>query len=173
MKLAFFKKISKKDYIRIGLIMAIFIMAGLSFLWLRQYAVRLSQPGGINWYSHGPGMGGQATKVTIDPKNSNIVYAGTDVAGILKTIDAGEHWFPLNNGLENYNNGGVLIDKENSNLLYTMTDRGLYKSFNAGNSWILKNSEIKTNKWRDYYGSGTLTLAQSQSDPNVLYAFSW
>jgi hypothetical protein len=39
------------------------------------------------------------TALTINPKNPNILYVGTNTDGIFKSIDGGENWTPANNGI--------------------------------------------------------------------------
>lgn len=78
--------------------------------------------------------------VAVDPDNAATVYAhSTKGQGILKSIDKGENWRTINQGLAG--NGlfvnAMLIDEANSSTLYAGTNGGLYKSVNGGNSWSL------------------------------------
>lgn len=153
-------------------VLVIFVVIGSIFLVTKQI-FRADESTTTNWYLHGPGMGGRVPKITVDQTSPNIIYAGTDVSGALKSIDSGESWFPINNGLNNYDNGGIAVDFENHDTIYSTTDTGLYKSLNGGEEWTLKSGEIRVNKWIGNSGAGTVSISQSKSNPDVLYAISW
>ncbi len=85
--------------------------------------------------------------LAIDPNNSNIVYAATS-KGMYKSIDAGTNWQTINSGLPHDLCMTVLINPSNSNVLYVtlwvepsspVWKGGVYKSIDAGNTWIEKN----------------------------------
>ena len=128
---------------------------------------------GYNWFNNGPGMGGRIPKITVDQASPNVIYVGHDVAGVSKSIDSGESWFPINNGLNNYDSGGVAVDFSDHNTIYTTTNRGLYKSINGGEQWMLKSADVRVNKWKGNSGAGTISVSQSKSNPDILYAISW
>jgi hypothetical protein len=80
--------------------------------------------------------------IAIDPNDSNIVYLGTgdddagdsDSIGMLKSTDAG---VSFNTTGLTFTNGGsniseIYIDPNNSNNLFISSNRGFYKSTNAG-----------------------------------------
>ena len=92
------------------------------------------------WISVGPGGGGFLLSCEIDPRDSNIFYVGSDVAGIHKTTDGGESWRAINNGLESAGADGygveqIKIDPNNPDIIYAATWSGLYKSIDSGENW--------------------------------------
>ncbi|MGG9962128.1 hypothetical protein [Ferruginibacter sp. SUN106] len=105
-----------------------------------------------------------AIQVTIDPNNSNIVYADMwagrqgpwengawngKESGIFKSTDGGTTWKKLTTGLPTTEQGlgriGFCIAPSNSNRLYATVDAGkyggIYRSDDAGESWININAD--------------------------------
>ncbi|MBW1294261.1 starch-binding protein [Aquimarina litoralis] len=84
--------------------------------------------------------------IAIDYNNSNVIYisTGDDDAndsfgiGVLKSIDGGHTWNKT--GLEvsdQYERGNdIYIDPNNSNKLWVATSRGVYKTEDAGATWV-------------------------------------
>jgi photosystem II stability/assembly factor-like uncharacterized protein len=98
------------------------------------------------------------SSIAIDSANPNVMYIGTgenygyqysnyglDIRvtrgmygiGILKTTDGGNIWTKALDWSYNNERGvwKVLINPKNSNVLYTATSEGVYKSVDAGTSW--------------------------------------
>jgi len=50
-----------------------------------------------DWTVNGP-YGGTVTAILVHPQDTSVVYAGTDAAGIYRSLDAGAHWVPMNQG---------------------------------------------------------------------------
>lgn len=120
--------------------------------------------------------------IAIDPKNSNVVWAGTGEGnhqrslgygdGVYKTSDGGKSW--KNMGLKDSRQiGNILIDPINSDIVYVAAegsvwgsggDRGLYKTTDGGKSWrkILTISE----------NTGVNNIVMDPRYPNILYASS-
>jgi photosystem II stability/assembly factor-like uncharacterized protein len=96
--------------------------------------------------------------IVIDPVNPDVVYAVTGIfdrnslgtPGAFKSVDGGETWLPINNGLEELGNSLVLgfleMDPQDPNTLYAATGReplfggelkgGIYKTTDGGGSWM-------------------------------------
>ncbi|MEZ4907901.1 MAG: glycosyl hydrolase [Saprospiraceae bacterium] len=118
--------------------------------------------------------------ITMDPKNSNIIWIGTGENtsqrsvsygdGVYKSLDGGKNW--TNMGLkESYQIGKILVHPENSNIVFVAAegsvwskggDRGLYKSTDGGTTWerILFVS--------DY--TGVTDVLIDPVDNNIMYA---
>jgi photosystem II stability/assembly factor-like uncharacterized protein len=121
--------------------------------------------------------------VTVDPRDSNIVWLGTgennnqrSVAfgdGVYKSTDAGATWKRM--GLENSEHiQNIVIDPRSSNVVYVTAigplwssggDRGLYKTTDGGQSWkaVLTISA----------DTGVTDLAMDPKNPDVLYAAAY
>lgn len=122
----------------------------------------------INWTSLGPGGGGAMTAIAIDPVNDDIVYVGTDLAGVFKTTDGGQSFKFINKGLKNLVIQEIAIDSRNTNILYIGTEGGLYKSSDSGETW-----SKKVNGFIPSGGSLSYPVKAIAIDPNnsrVIYA---
>src|SRR5262249_3454495 len=121
--------------------------------------------------------------VTVDPKDSNVVWLGTGENanqrsvsfgdGVYKSVDAGKTWKRM--GLENSEHiQNVIIDPRNSNVVYVTAigplwaeggDRRLYKTTDGGQSWkaILTISK----------DTGLTDLVMDPKKPDTLYAAAY
>ena len=81
----------------------------------------------------------------LDPNNPMIMYVGTPSGGLWKTTDGGATWSPKTDNLAGMGVTDILIDPNNTNILYMATgDRdsqhvssiGLFKSTDAGETWL-------------------------------------
>ncbi len=103
---------------------------------------------GDNWIALGddfPQMG--VSGIAIDYNNSNIIYLATGdpdasntySVGVLKSINAGLTWSTT--GLTFFNtttySGDILINPNDSNMLWVATSNGIYRTINAGMNWNL------------------------------------
>jgi len=123
-----------------------------------------------------------AVQVTIDPKNSDIIYAdmwaarqapwengnwnGTE-SGLYKSVDGGNTWNKLTKGLPTTKEGltriGFGIAPSDPQRLYATVDcgnhGGIYRSNDAGESWTLMSTDER------YWGRGE-DFAEIKVDPN-------
>ena len=126
-----------------------------------------SYDGGAIWTKVGkPAFGLVDTTISslvLNPINTEILYVGAD-SGVYKTIDWGNTWFTVNNGLQqdSVDIKCIAIDPVNPNILYGGTSTGkIYKTENAGNNWSLV-SQIS--------GSPNITtIVVDPKNPNKLY----
>ena len=82
--------------------------------------------------------------ITIDNKNSNLIYVSTDGEGILKSVDGGKNWEKMNDGLTISNIDNVYIDPKDNNFIYAISWGGVYKSENKGKNWKKINEGLKS-----------------------------
>jgi photosystem II stability/assembly factor-like uncharacterized protein len=121
--------------------------------------------------------------VAVDPKNPQIIYAGTGESnmrntvsigdGMYKSSDAGENWVKI--GLDSTEHiSKIAIDPKNSNTIYVAapgplwgdgSQRGLFKSTDAGKTW---NKILYINE-----KAGCADIAIDPSNPDVIYASTW
>jgi len=75
----------------------------------------------------------QITAIAADPKDEDVVYAGTEGAGVYKSIDGGLSWRPIMLGLPRSRVYSLTIDPNNPQTIYIGLDEGeIYKSTNGG-----------------------------------------
>lgn len=148
--------------------------------------------GGQNWSQKNNGLGVngnlQMRKITIDPNNSNILYAGIEAlqeednntnttvqGGLFKSTDAGANWNRIDeNQITIYD---IIVDPNNSQIIYTATISeydhsnqtdylgGVYKSTDGGTTWNLMN-----NGFGDPDNLNITALAINPFDSQTLYA---
>jgi len=119
--------------------------------------VQKSEDGGKSWIITTGWNITECLKTAIDPQNPNIVYAAT-AYGIFKTIDGGKTWIEKNKGLISTFTPTVVIDQNDSNLLFCATESGVHRSNNAGDLW----------EPIGLLGLGIRTLIQHSKDLNIL-----
>lgn len=121
------------------------------------------------WQNIGPGGGGWIEALAVDPHNPLIVYAGCDVGGVFKSVDGGETWQTANQGIENDFIRGIVIDPNDSQVIYAATQGGVHKSLNGGKSWALKRTGFPPVSGDDF-SAPVNTLTISPNDSTILYA---
>jgi len=123
---------------------------------------------GLNWIplsDNLPQIG--VSGIAIDYNNSNIIYiaTGDDDAGdsfsvgVLKSIDGGATWNTTGLGpsTANFRMNDIYMNPNDSNMLWVATNQGLYKTTNAGITWV--------NKF-----SGTINdIKIKPGNPNIIY----
>ncbi len=132
---------------------------------------------GKTWKKINRGLGTvEINTISIDPKNSKILYLGTDDDGVYKSVNGGNLWKRLTvQGLpDSYGVGDIAIDPKNHNIVYIATvdyfrlfnsrglvgDHGVYRSTNGGKTWEAFNDGL------NHKGAFSLEL---DSKRNVLY----
>ena len=128
-----------------------------------------------------------ANDLAMDYSNPRVLYAsfwdhqrlpwyvrsGGNGSGIWKTTDGGENWKKLTEGLPKKVMGkiGVTVSRANPNLVYAIIESdegGLYRSEDAGESWVLVNEDrvLRARSW--YY----MHIFADPSDENIVYVLN-
>ena len=112
--------------------------------------------------------------MTVDPRDSQIVYAATSSLGVLKSVDGGTTFVAASNGLPTLpddpatyvptsRTGSVQINPLHRSVLYVGTEGGgVYRSSDGADSWQAINAGLDD--------PNVFGLALDPVDPDILYA---
>lgn len=129
-----------------------------------------------------------ATQVEFDPNNPDVLFASLwqhqegpwenakfsgPNSGLYKSVDGGETWKNIKQGLPNFEQGlgriGIGLSLSNSNVIYATVDAsengGVYKSNDAGESWKLISSDYRL--WGR--GSDFAEIKVHPKNENIVY----
>jgi len=129
-----------------------------------------------------------ASSLSMDMNNPRILYAsmwqhqrypwtvdsGGPNSGLYKSVDGGENWEKLEEGLpEEFGKSGISVSRANSNRVFAIVEAegekgGLYRSDDAGKKWkqINKNRVLIARSW--YY----MEVEADPVDQNVVYVIN-
>lgn len=105
-------------------------------------SIRKSKDDGATWYDANAGIG-EARTLAIDPVHPNILYGG-NANGVYKTVDGGERWEEINNGVTYRNVTSILVHPNTPDIIYVSSVEGdlfdpvrahVYKTTNGGQQW--------------------------------------
>jgi len=107
--------------------------------------------GAMRYRYIGP-MGNRVTSVVSLPGQANIYYVGAASGGIFKTTDGGIHWEPIFDSQPVSSIGSLAIAPSDANVIWAGTGEahirshisvgaGIYKSTDAGKTWVLMGLE--------------------------------
>lgn len=146
-----------------------------------------SNDGGKSWKNMGLKNSEHIGMITIDPRNSDVIYvaavgplwsSGGD-RGVYKSLDGGNSWKAILTVDENTGANEILMDPRNPDVLYVAMHQrrrhvftyigggpgsGVYKTTDAGATWN------KINEGLPAVDMGRIGLAISPADPEKIYA---
>lgn len=124
-----------------------------------------SADAGQSWNRASNGMAKDwVSAFAIAPSDINVFYAATYVhpyGYLYKSSDGAATWSQVYEGYW-WELSDLLVDPENTSILYASTYHSLYKSVDAGNSWTKLPLEMES-------GNYARKLMFAPNDPNVLY----
>ena len=146
---------------------------------------------GKTWQYMGLGETQHTGRIIIDPQNPDIVwvaaighlYSPNPERGVFKTTDGGKTWNKTLFVDENTGAIDLVIDPNNTKILYATTwhrirrawnfvgsgkTSGIYKSEDGGNTWKLVST--KESGFPTGNGVGRIGLAVYPKNPNIIYA---
>ncbi|WP_396141237.1 T9SS type A sorting domain-containing protein [Flavobacterium sp.] len=111
--------------------------------------------------------------IAVDYSNSNVIYIATGdkdagdsySVGVYKSTDGGLTWNATGvmGGSNPSRAGDIIIHPTNNQILWCATNNGIYKTTNAGNTWIQVQS--------GNFSQGNIRL--KPNDPSTIYAVSY
>ena len=128
--------------------------------------IYLSVDAGTTWSLVDLGIGGLVvgSAVTIDDRNSSLVYAGVGSSvlrgNVLRSEDGGATWTVVNDGLSGYFSYGVAARPGAATRAYGISGPNVYETSNGGGTWNLLAS----------LQYSMTSLLVDPSDPMTLYA---
>ena len=73
--------------------------------------------------------------VAIDPSDANVVWAGVEVDGVRRSLDGGETWTSITNGITDPDTHGVVVSTATPKTGFTNTASEIFTSIDMGESW--------------------------------------
>ena len=84
-------------------------------------------PSGAGWTSLGPGrVGGRTRAIVVHPDRPDTIWLGSVGGGIWRTDDGGASWHPVDDRMANLAVTTIVMDPNNSNVLYAGTGEGFH-----------------------------------------------
>ena len=128
------------------------------------YGVWRSTNGGLNWTPHNSGMGNRTVyEITMDPTDSDIMVAGTNV-GIYRTTNGGATWSLQ---LSTNHCKDLVRHPTDPSVIYAARTR-VYRSADGGVSW----SRIDGANGLTPSNHNRIAMAVSTDEPNTVYALA-
>jgi photosystem II stability/assembly factor-like uncharacterized protein len=111
---------------------------GLNNTW----GIVLSDDNGFTWrQSNNTGLPPKFSSAYRLEKSGTNTYLGTNAAGVFKSTDFGESWFPINNGITAADVNSIYFDNEG--ILYSANwSNGFQKSTDMGETWTVINNGL-------------------------------
>ncbi|MCI0416172.1 hypothetical protein L0222_25640 [bacterium] len=80
--------------------------------------------------------------ITVHPKESSKIYAGTGSGKLFVSGNAGETWIDRSAGLDQSSIRAIVPDPSDSSTMYVATYTSVFKSIDAGQTWVRKTNGL-------------------------------
>lgn len=136
----------------------------------------------LTWTFLGPGnIGGRTRTLVIDPADPSVMVAGGVSGGVWKTVNAGERWEPVGDGMANLAVNSLAMDPRDHSVLFAGTGEGYFRENVRGTGLPLRGAGIFVTRdagatWRQLASTATIDfqwvndLAISAHDSSRIYA---
>lgn len=108
----------------------------------------------------------RVTFIAIDADDSNIIWAGIEVDGILLSLDGGDNWNRVSS-IPDDDIHCMLINKSNGSQVLALTPRDLYVSTDMGEVWEPMGMDLYRSANKDAHYMRWIT--PKPDDPNILF----
>lgn len=127
--------------------------------------IYVSNNNGLSWKQSNQGLSNPYI-LSLFYESDERIWAGTLNGGLFYSIDFGENWNRIQSTtlLSQYFYS-ILVDRTNVNIIFTGTDKTIFKSVNRGESW----NQLTLGTEDNPVGSIT-ALEQDSSNPEIIYA---
>jgi uncharacterized protein (TIGR03382 family) len=126
------------------------------------------------WVILGGPPGGIGYDIRMVPENPDIMYVTDSGAGIFKSMNGGQSWVPINEGIERKPEIGTkvfcaTIDPHDSNTIWIGTELSahIYRSTDGGQMWEERDNGIIPSDSGEHSVRG---ITIDPNDPNIVYA---
>lgn len=113
----------------------------------------------FSFVASGYGGGGRFTALAIDPAAPDTILVGSDVAGVFKSTDGGEHFKLAGTGLDGFAVADILFVPGVPGRVFLLTWDGLYMSADAGETWTKRSGDVR---YRPRVCGSSLMIVRSQ-----------
>ena len=106
---------------------------------------------GSTWYSYGPYTNLSNVQLSVDPADSDTLYASSFPGGVFKSTDRGETWNEKNFALPSFRVGNpdkeayysfVINPRDSENLFLGLFGKGVYVSLDGADTWMPMNKGL-------------------------------
>ena len=130
-------------------------------------AVAGAQAGTGSWVSIGPDGIGAIQSLAIDPTATATLYAGTDGAGVYKSMDGAATWATFSSGLTDFSVLAIAVDPAIPSIVYAGTPSGLFVSLDSGSRWAPVGGLPRTVFGRGFDPASASTIYAVSTDAGV------
>ena len=103
------------------------------------------------------------TGIAVDPEDTETIYVGIEVGGLLRSVDGGRRWETINEGLTDPDVHALCVCASSPPTLHVATASDIFRSCDWGEHW--EALRLKDDLALTYFRS----LAVTPDNPDVLY----